>query len=156
MYLLNVLLLFPWLLWSSVLWGLISKYYDWTSSAGLLSEWCNWCENMTGYTPPVIPLCLAGTSRCLLSTWLESSSEVWSSTVRAIEEDWGPLKQEALFNFLPMPASCISLHPGTVLRWTRFLCVFQTQRWLPGLAGTDLQKGERGGENLWMCVGRMR
>ena len=99
LHLLNFWLLFSWLLWSSVLWGLISKYYDWTSSAGLLSEWCNWCENMTGYTPPVIPLCLAGTSHCLLSTWLESTSEVWSSTVRVIEEDWGPLKREALFNF---------------------------------------------------------
>ncbi len=104
-------------------WG-IHEFHDWTSSTGhsLLSKCCNWCENMSGCIPLVTLQCLAETSHCLLSTWLKSSSEVWSSTIWRKEEDWGPLSRGTLL-LLPIPAFCISLHSGTVLRWTRFLCV---------------------------------
>lgn len=80
---------------------------------------------------------------CHLGTWLESSSEVWSSTIWRREEDWGPLSKGTCL-FLPIPAvCCISLHPETVLRWTRFFCVSDTvmaartcRDWLAKRGGT--------------------
>lgn len=102
---------------------------------------------MTGYAPPVILQCLAGKSLCFLSTWLESSSEVSSPTIWSTEGNWGPLRGTLLF--LAIPGFCISLQPGTVLRWTRFLLCFSycdgCQDWLAN-----------SGKNLWMCVGRMQ
>lgn len=80
---------------------------------------------MTGYIPPVTLQCLAGKSHCHLSTWLESSSEVWSSTRWRREEDWGPSSKGTLL-FLPILAVCISQHQETVLRWTRFFCISDT------------------------------
>lgn len=105
-------------------------------------------ENITGYIPPVILQCLAAKSHCLLSTWLESSSEVWSSTIWRTEDYWGP--SEAFFSFWQYQHSASPLQPGTVLRWTRFLLCF---RYCDGCQDLQGLTGEEW-KNLWMCVGR--
>lgn len=105
-------------------------------------------ENITGYIPPVILQCLAAKSHCLLSTWLESSSEVWSSTIWRTEDYWGPSK--AFFSFWQYQHSASPLQPGTVLRWTRFLLCF---RYCDGCQDLQGLTGEEW-KNLWMCVGR--
>lgn len=131
----------------------LHESHDWTSSTGhsLLSKSCNWCENMSGCIPLVTLQCLAGKSHCLLSTWLESSSEVWSSTIWRKEEDWGPLSRGTrLFfanpSFLHLPALRDSIKVDTFLLCLRRCDGCQD---LQGLIGE-----ERG--NLWMCVGRMQ
>lgn len=133
--------------------GFMSKCHDWTSSAGLLSKRYNWCENTTGCIPPATLQCLAAKSHCLLNTWLESSSEVWSSTIWREEEDRGPLSGGNLLFLLPKPAFCISRAPRDGIKVDTFLLCFEHTA-----TAAKNSQGPIGGRDghLWMRVGRMQ